>query len=423
MLHTVFCVCQKKFFLCTGDANVAKAAFFLNFLFPAVHDSAVAGENAFFHADDEYIGEFQSLRAVQRHQGDCLLAFLVAVNICNECDFFQKARQCVFLLGVSLIVFHSLIHKFVDVLNTANGFICPFVQQKLQISCPLYNCVNQFTDFQPARVSPQAFKQIVEFAEFCRTCFQLCDFVQMLQSFIKRTVVPFRKRRNLIQRGFADASARNIDNTPQGNGVRRIREYLQVRKDIPDFLSLVKTYAAKQPVGDAALDKLVLYCAGLVIRAVKHGKLIPCFALRRHFLYFFCHKTAFVIFVICFINMQYTAAVILSPKRFVLAGLVIVDNGVCGFQNFFCGTVILLQLDYDRAGEILFKIKDIADVRAAPAVNALVIVPHNTKILVFCRQKPHQFILAGICILIFIYHNIAEAFLIFVQHIGAITEQ
>ena len=140
---------------------------------------------------------------------------------------------------------------------------------------------------------------------------------------------------------------------------------------------------AKQPVGDAALDKLVLYCAGLVIRAVKHGKLIPCFALRRHFLYFFCHtntsqyelvrllaakyqnlcvvgdddhffchKTAFVIFVICFINMQYTAAVILSPKRFVLAGLVIVDNGVCGFQDFFCGTVILLQLDYDRAVEI-----------------------------------------------------------------------
>ena len=121
--------------------------------------------------------------------------------------------------------------------------------------------------------------------------------------------------------------------------------------------------------------------------------------------------------------MQDTAAVIFCPKRLILSGLVMMDDSICRLQNFLRGTVILLQLNYGCIGKILFKIQNIADICPTPAIDALVIIPDHAEIFIFCRKHCHQLILACICILIFIHHNIAESFLIFFQNNGKLTEQ
>ena len=99
------------------------------------------------------------------------------------------------------------------------------------------------------------------------------------------------------------------------------------------------------------------------------------------------------------------------------------NDCVCRIQNFFGGTIVLFQFDNSCVGEVFFKIQNVADVSTSPAINTLVVVPYHAQVLVFCRQHMHQFILRCVGILIFVYHDIAEAFLIFIQHFWMGTEQ
>ena len=66
--------------------------------------------------------------------------------------------------------------------------------------------------------------------------------------------------------------------------------------------------------------------------------------------------------------------------------LFIGDNIVCKFKYFFCGTVILLEFIYLCTAINIVKRQYVFDFRAAPAVNALVVVSDNEKIAVFNRK-------------------------------------
>ena len=114
--------------------------------------------------------------------------------------------------------------------------------------------------------------------------------------------------------------------------------------------------------------------------------------------------------------MQDTAAVVFCPECLILSGLVMMDDSIRRLQNFLCGTVILLQLNYGCIGKILFKIQNIADIRAAPAIDGLVVVAHHAQVAAFTGNQAHQLILGVVGILIFIHMHILKAALIVFQH-------
>ena len=224
MLHAAFCVRQVKLLLRTCNAHIAKSAFLLNFLFAAIHHRTEAGENSLLHTDDENIGEFQTLRAVQCHEGNGFLSLLIAVNIRNESNLLQKAFQLAF--GVSFIIFRRFIHKFINILDTVQRVIRPLCHQQLQIARPFHNGINQFGNGKSIRIGAQLFKQAIEILEFCYPCFQRSDFIQTAQCAVKRKPVFLRKSSQLIQRGFANAALRYIDDSSESNRIRRVRKHL-----------------------------------------------------------------------------------------------------------------------------------------------------------------------------------------------------
>ena len=73
------------------------------------------------------------------------------------------------------------------------------------------------------------------------------------------------------------------------------------------------------------------------------------------------------------------------------------------------GTVILLELNDHSVRIVLFKIEDIPYISAAPAVDALVVVTHDTKIPALRRQKPYKLILCLVRILVFIHQHVTKA--------------
>ena len=82
-----------------------------------------------------------------------------------------------------------------------------------------------------------------------------------------------------------------------------------------------------------------------------------------------------------------------------------------GVENFLARAVVLLDAQDARAGKILGKAQDVADIGAAPAVDGLVFVADDAEIGIFAGQQPQQVVLHAVGVLIFVHVNVAEALL------------
>ncbi len=81
------------------------------------------------------------------------------------------------------------------------------------------------------------------------------------------------------------------------------------------------------------------------------------------------------------------------------------------------GAVVLFQTNDRRAWKILFELEDVADFRAAPAIDRLVVVADAADVLVISRQQAQPQILRDVRILILVDEDIAEPLLIALQDI------
>ena len=147
------------------------------------------------------------------------------------------------------------------------------------------------------------FKQFIEILKFRRPCFQGCDLIQTAQCAVQRDILFFCESRQFIQRGFANTPFGYIDDTSQGDGIRRVRHHFQIRQDVADFLSFIKTYAAKEAIRDALFHHLVFHRTGLGVGSVKHSHFVSGSALLFQLLNLFRYEAAFIVFVICFVYM------------------------------------------------------------------------------------------------------------------------
>ena len=62
------------------------------------------------------------------------------------------------------------------------------------------------------------------------------------------------------------------------------------------------------------------------------------------------------------------------------------DEGIGNRENRLGGSVVVLQFDHHRIGEILIELKDISHMRPPPSVDTLIIVPYDAEIVVSTAQ-------------------------------------
>ena len=74
-----------------GDADIGQTALFLQICLGVF--AHLAGEHPLLHANEEHIGEFQTLCRVDGHQDHLVSALVVAVNVADEGDILQVAFQ------------------------------------------------------------------------------------------------------------------------------------------------------------------------------------------------------------------------------------------------------------------------------------------------------------------------------------------
>ena len=87
------------------------------------------------------------------------------------------------------------------------------------------------------------------------------------------------------------------------------------------------------------------------------------------------------------------------------------------------GAVVLLQAHHVGVRVVLLKIQDVLDVRAAPAVDRLVVVAHDHEVAVARGQEVGDRVLDVVGVLVLVHADLAEAVLVALEHLGAAAQQ
>ena len=93
------------------------------------------------------------------------------------------------------------------------------------------------------------------------------------------------------------------------------------------------------------------------------------------------HKTSLAPLILGGVDLDFVAYAVVSPQLLALAPDIIAYNGIGGVQYIGGGTVILFKPYYLSAPVLILKIKYVFNGGAPEAVNALVVVTHNTQIV------------------------------------------
>ena len=409
--HAPRCVRQEQPLPRARDADVAEAAFFLH----ARLVVAASGrrKQVFLHADHEHIRKFKTLRAVQRHHRHRAAVVAHLIQIGHQRHVFQIIRQRR-VVGF-LFKFLDRADKFANVLHAGTVFVVVFLGILAFQPDRVDDILHQFGQLHRLLHHGQAHHQLAEFLHaLARAGVQALRHIHargQQRHFLLRGVA-----RQFIHRRIADGALGHVDDAPHGNIVRRVDQHAQISQNILDLLAVIEFQAAVHPVADARLHERFFDDAGLRIGSIEHGKAAKLLTARFQFANLLANPGRLLALVACPIQPDQFAGSLLRPQRFILAVGVERDDLIRRVQNICRGAVILLQLDDLCIRKILLKIENVSDIRAAPAVDGLIVVADDAEVPALRCQQAHEHILRVVRILILIDMDIPNLALIGLQH-------
>ena len=360
---------------------------------------------------------------MQRHQRKAVVVQLGVVNIGYQRHVLQKMRQRLFFPFVlQKILRHA--DQLLQVFRPALRLRRPLCLQFFQIPGLVHYIFNKLFYGYGINFSHQVKQDLTHFIQFgdkprAQSRHRRCIGNDLKQGNPLRVSIIL----HFIDRRLPDTPLGNIDDPQQTQRIIGIVQQLQVGHHIPDLFPVIKLDAAHHAVADAAFDQHLFKHAGLGVGAVQHRHIaIGKFSAANQLLRLLHYKAGFIPLIHRIVIGNCRTCGIFRPQLLRLAARIIFNHRIGSVQNHGSGTVILFQLQQRRLRIILFKIQYVTDIRAAPAVNALVRITHNAQVPCIPRQIAGQQILGPVGILILINHNIAEALLIFFPHLRKLRQ-
>ncbi len=248
-----------------------------------------------------------------------------------------------------------------------------------------------------------------------RCCFpQSRDFLCPLHRFKKAQVIGSSILDDALHRGPADAPSRHIQNALHRQIIPAVVNGLQIREHVLNLSSGIEIRAAHNVVGHILIDQPLFQNTCLCIGAVKNGKIligkpsVPAHDISD----ILCDKGRLFHSCIELAESDLMPLSVITPELFALSFCVVTDYGIGSTQHILGRAIVLLQLHHKSIRINLLIVQDVIDIGAAEFVDRLVIISHHTQVPVTGSQKTDQLELCRVGILILIYHDVAETFLI-----------
>ena len=180
-----------------------------------------------------------------------------------------------------------------------------------------------------------------------------------------------------LHRRLADAAARRVDDALEGEVVGGLRHHAEIGERVADLLALVEARAADDAIVEAERDEAVLEGAHLERGAHQDRHLV-----QRHVpLRCSCSISSPTARASC--SASHDEATVtrdrvrvagVGEQRLAEPALVVGDQVRGGAEDVRGRAVVALQPDDLGAGKILLEAQDVVDLRAAPAIDRLVVV-------------------------------------------------
>ncbi len=315
---------------------------------------------------------------------------------------FEERRQ-------RFILLHRA-HKLLEVVETARRFRRFVRLQRIGVAGFVQHHFGQFgvrdvfRQRIPAREIGREFGQ-----RLARLRRQLIGFRNVARGGEQRQVTRPRKCMQRLHGCIADAALGPVDDALEGEIVVALGDQAQIRHGVTDFGALVEARAADHLVRQPERQKAVFEFAHLEGRAHQHRHLREFLVLGVQVLGFAGRRAGFFLRVPHALHLDLLAGVAFGPQGLAEAALVGGDEAGRRAQDGGRGAVVALQADDFRAGKVVLEAQDVVHLRAAPAVDGLVVIAHHAHIAAAPRQQLQPEILHRVGVLIFVHQHVFEA--------------
>ena len=213
-----------------------------------------------------------------------------------------------------------------------------------------------------------------------------------------------------VERRLADSPRRHVQDPEPRDRVARLHEGAQVGEHVLDLAALVEGDSPGQLVRYGGPAERVLYGARLRVGAVEDDEIsirpplpAPRFQEDRDDL------LPLGLLVGEHVQREWLPHGVLGPELLLLPPGVVTDHAVRRAQDRLGRAVVLGEAEHGRLRISLLEREDVLDARPPPAVDRLVVVPHDREISVHVAEALDQLELNRVRILVFVHQHVAEA--------------
>ena len=368
----------------SGDADIEQPPLFIN---GSLALGAFVGEEPVLGSDEPDLGILESLRGVQGDQGDAVTFlgfFLLALLLQDES--VQKSAWP--LLGMPLAVTGECIEQLADILHTV---ICLLVGlapllEILEVSALLEDRTQNRRGVGSRRLELDAIgPPILHETLDGSPCSGRADgeMLRVIEDGKKALAVFRPGLGGQLQSGRADAAGRIGQHTEKGIVVLGVEQGAEVGNDILHLAPVEKALPPHHAVGDAALAQRLLELTRLGVHSVEDGKIGPWTGLPTlgaGGLDLVDDELRLGLVIGGGEDADRIPLLAVAPEILSTAARVVFDEPVGHREDDIGAPVVLLELDDLRVGEVPLELQKIRRFRAAPSVDALVVVPHDADV-------------------------------------------
>ena len=407
-----------------GDADVKQPPLLVH---RAFHFRAVVRQQPLLQPDEINVRKLQSLRRVQRDQRHAAaLRFFVLLLLLAQHHVIEKIAQA---LAFGLLVILKPPDHFHDL-------VLPLQPLVLRLARALeVGEVARLPDERAQHLGLLGKRGVQLRLPRIEKARERRDRLRcpLAQSAPKLPVLQRRKHaaplvdaqlRGALHDRWPDAACRRVDDPQQRNVVVRVQQHARVGQQILDLPRVEKTAAADHAIRNVQLAQMRLDHPRLgvhaeedrevlVLRALGHGALGNLAGDEIRLLPVIAHPD----------HAHLCAALVRAPELLRTAARVVFDERVGRAKDGVRRAVILLQLDHRRVRKVRLEFEDVAHLRAAPAVDGLVVVAHHRHVLPSVREVRHEFELEPVGVLKFVHHEVAKFPLPLLAHRRVLGEQ
>ena len=400
------------------NAHVAEAALLFDFLVRVLGGNGhERGEETVLHAGHVDIGKLQPLGPVQGHKENVLVPFREIVDVCNQSHFLEETGKGR-LLGL-VLVGDGLVIEFIQVLEPGLGLVCVLGLESIRVSGGLENLFNEQGNRGGNRLFLQFLNQVGETLDFsgCGLHGRIDGSGQ--QAFVEGLPVRLGPGGGFGHRSRTDSPLGDIDDPLHGKVVRPVVDDLHIGQNVLDLLPGVEVDPAHDLIRDIFLNEFFLENPGLGVGPVEDGVLAEAVLLLPG-LAFDVIRDVLGLFIggVKKLESNLVPGPVLGPEGFRLSSGVMTDYIVCRIEDCFCRTIILLQADDSRVGEVVLEVQDVLYIGPAELVDGLIIVADDAEVVSSPGQEADQLELGRIRVLILVHHDVLEFPLVVLSRLG-----